>query len=1124
MDYRRANNVLCWLAVIAFTLSTATAHAANDYIVAPSGGDITGAALSAQLAKGGVTLQSSQGSKAGSGNVIINDVVTWTANTTLTLNASNNVNINANLSATGNAAGLVISPNTANGNEQPVGSGGYTLNAPAITLSGATPTLMISGTSYTIINALGSAADAVTPPAVPTLQGMAAAAGLSGNYALGSDIDASATSGWNNGQGFTPIGTSASPFMGTFEGLGHTVRNFTINLPTAYITPATNNNIGLFGVVGNGMRNKGIIRNIGVSGGSVSGNLSVGGLVGYNNGTIINSFAAVNVSGGGYDIGGLAGANYGSISSSYAMGDVTATLVQPNGMAASFIGGLAGESYGAIDTSYATGNVLASGNNVGGLIGSAKDYTSISNCYATGNVQGSNSIGGLVGEMHAANQYSAATVAQSYAIGNVTGSVNTGGLVGIMYTDNGSGGNSITGSYSAGKVNGSGSNVGGLVGHAEPGSTVSVSYWDVTASGQSVSSGGTGLASQQMKTVSALSGFSFVTAPGQTGWVIVDTDNSLNNAGGAAGATYPLLASEYSTVIRNMHQFQLRIMDPGAHYLLDPDPGARMKTVSSYSGLNMVFTSTPGAAGWVIVDQDGTLNNANGAPGATLPIPASEYSTTITTALQLQLMAMAPAANYTLGNTIDASATGNGTYVWDSEGFAPVGGSTVPFSGTFDGQGRIIVNLAINRPSAGNVGLFGVASASSSIKNLGLTGGTVSGNTNVGGLAGYLNGATLSTSSFSGGITGSGNAVGGLAGANTGTISLSYAKGSVSGAGSDVGGLVGNNSTNGTILNCYATSEVSGGPVNVGGLAGGNYQGATITGSYAAGSVSGAGTTVGGVVGGNQGTVSNSYWDIKNSGQAASAGGFGLDNSDMFVAIKFQGFDFKTPVWVIVDNDGTLNNAEDADGATYPMLAAEYSASITNAHQLQLMAMNPAAAYTLNADIDATGTSGAGDIWGSFGFAPVGSYSVPFSGSFDGSGHTISNLAINQRELNRVGLFGVIGAGTTVRNTTLSGGNVTGYGSVGALAGINNGTVGNCASSATVKSTAGGFVGGMIGSNNGTVGNSQASGTVSGTGGFKGGLAGTNNGTISSCSASSAVTGQGGYTGQLVGYNNGTIQ
>jgi len=46
---------------------------------------------------------------------------------------------------------------------------------------------------------------------------------------------------------------------------------------------------------------------------------------------------------------------------------------------------------------------------------------------------------------------------------------------------------------------------------------------------------------------------------------------------------------------------------------------AQMQTASSFTGF--VFTATPGAAGnnWVIVDADGTLNNAASAAGATFP-------------------------------------------------------------------------------------------------------------------------------------------------------------------------------------------------------------------------------------------------------------------------------------------------------------------------------------------------------------------------------------------------------------------------------------------------------------------------------------------------------------------------
>ncbi|QOX79681.1 hypothetical protein FY034_12255 [Trichlorobacter lovleyi] len=1109
-----------WLVIISLILWAAMAHAANDFVVAPVGGDITGADLSARLAAGSVTLQSSQGKNAGSGNVIISDTVTWNANSTLTLTASNNVSINAGIVATGATAGLTISPNTANGSEQPSGSGSYILAVPAITLSGATPALSISGTRYTVINSLGSAADAQAPPFIPTLQGMAATANLSGNYALGSDIDATATAAWGSNAGFIPIGTSTNPFMGTFDGLGHRIRNITINLPTDYVQSGTNNYVGLFGVVGNGMRNVGFIRNIGLSGGSIRGNLYVGGLVGDNNGTISNSFTSIAVTGGGYDVGGLAGSNSGTITTSFAMGNVSATVVQANGMAATAVGGLVGENYGMITNSYATGTVLSSGNNVGGLVGSAKDYTEISNCYAIGAVQGNNGVGGLVGQMYASDSSSAVTITQSYATGVVTGSINTGGLAGIIWTDNGSGGNSITSSYSVSLVNSKGKNVGGLVGYAEPGSNIITSYWNVSTSGQTASAGGTGLTSSQMKSVSSLAGFSFATTPGASGWVIVNTDNSLNNAGGVTGATYPLLASEYSAVVHNAHQFQLLVMTPGVPYLFDVDPGAKMTSVNSYSGLNISFTTTPGAAGWVIIDQDGTMNNANGAPGVTLPIAASQYTTAITTIRQLQLMAMAPAAHYTLGATIDASATGNGSDVWGTGGFAPVGNSNTPFSGSFDGQGYTIANLVINQPTVSSVGLFGTTSPASSIKNVGLIGSNVSGSSNVGGMVGYLNGGALNNCFFTGNVRGGGNTVGGLAGASTGAISLSYATGSVSGAGSGVGGLVGNNGSKGTINNCYATGMVRGGS-NVGGLVGANVQGAAVASSYAAGNVTGSGSAVGGLVGGNQGTVNNSYWNIPASGQTASAGGQGLNGADMLVTGNFIGFDFKTPVWVIVDNDGTLNNANGAYGATYPMLASEYSTTIGTAHQLQLMALNPAAAYTLNTDVDANGTSGSGDVWGSSGFAPVASYSVPFSGSFNGQGHSINNLISRQRTLNRVGLFGVVGANATVQNTTLKSGMVSGYGSVGALAGINYGTITSCASSTTVQGLGGGFIGGMLGSNNGTVNNSQTSGPVSGTGGFRGGFAGVNNGTISACSASGTVTGRGGYSGQLVGINNG---
>jgi hypothetical protein len=46
---------------------------------------------------------------------------------------------------------------------------------------------------------------------------------LSGNYVLGSDIDASVTATWNGGAGFLPVSSAAAPFTGILNGNGHRI-------------------------------------------------------------------------------------------------------------------------------------------------------------------------------------------------------------------------------------------------------------------------------------------------------------------------------------------------------------------------------------------------------------------------------------------------------------------------------------------------------------------------------------------------------------------------------------------------------------------------------------------------------------------------------------------------------------------------------------------------------------------------------------------------------------------------------------------------------------------------------------------------------------------------------------
>ncbi len=179
---------------------------------------------------------------------------------------------------------------------------------------------------------------------------------LAGHFALFEDIDATATRDWNGGAGFVPIGNCAGGLDGRFDGLGHVVEDLFIHRVDAIC-------VGLFGGIGIG----GVVRNVGVDGGAVTGGVLVGGLVGYNDaGEISQAHAAVDVT-AGQSGGGLVGFTTGNVSDAYATGSVT--------VSGEDAGGLTGGNRGAIRHVWASGPVTGSGSNVGGLVGLAMDGT-----------------------------------------------------------------------------------------------------------------------------------------------------------------------------------------------------------------------------------------------------------------------------------------------------------------------------------------------------------------------------------------------------------------------------------------------------------------------------------------------------------------------------------------------------------------------------------------------------------------------------------------------------------------------------------------------------------------------------------------------------------------------------
>ena len=399
----------------------------NDFTVAASGGNMTAKTITDNLDKTNFEIATAtMGSSGGEGDIVLSQDLSWTSSYTLTLTAQRDIALNGFINAANGGLTLSASRNISapkavsvgtfmltNGNWSQLGSSLPSFSATDFRLTGGT-----------FIRALGGDGSSHSPYQITDvygLQGIGSTGMLGYEYTVANDIVASGTSAWDGGSGFAPIGASASSiFTGTFDGQGHTITGLTINR-------SSTDYVALFGYVGKvGVVKVGVVKNVGLLGGAVTGNGFVGNLVGYNYfGTISNSYATGNAS-GQRQVGGLVGSNYGGdISESYATGSVTNR--------GNITGGLVGINRGTISNSYATGQVTGI-NNVGGLVGQNMTVPgsetlfkgSISNSYATGSVTGSIRVGGFVGNNSGAinaSYFDTESTGKSSAFG-----VNTGTL------------------------------------------------------------------------------------------------------------------------------------------------------------------------------------------------------------------------------------------------------------------------------------------------------------------------------------------------------------------------------------------------------------------------------------------------------------------------------------------------------------------------------------------------------------------------------------------------------------------------------------------------------------------------------------------------------------------------
>ncbi len=186
-----------------------------------------------------------------------------------------------------------------------------------------------------------------------------------------------------------PIGTKGLPFTGTFDGKGHVVYGFKYK-------SKDESYIGMFGYIGPSNSDVNVpsstVQQLHLSDVDMLGDDYVGGLTGFNEGTIIDCSVTGRVA--GYEnAGGLVGGSKGLVQSSCS--NIYSAI-----LGYGVIGGLVGDNEGVIFSCYSTGTVTGDWGYVGGLVGYNKKGT-VKYSYSTCAIKEEASReGGLVGGIH----------------------------------------------------------------------------------------------------------------------------------------------------------------------------------------------------------------------------------------------------------------------------------------------------------------------------------------------------------------------------------------------------------------------------------------------------------------------------------------------------------------------------------------------------------------------------------------------------------------------------------------------------------------------------------------------------------------------------------------------------
>ena len=885
---------------------------------------------------------------------------------------------------------------------------------------------------------------------------------VSAHYVLTDDVNLSAYGNW------TPIGTEDQPFMGVFDGQNHVVTGLKIDR-------AGEDYQGLFGYVsGTDDKHRAQVKNVVVRDAQIRAQTEVGAVVG----------------------------RYGQFTQGFveplencAMIGGTIQGTSGSGSQSSCVGGIVGRACGEIQRCYATGDIIGADNarEYGGIVG--ESYKTVNACYWTGRLSAlgsyANDFGGIVG-----NAYDAVT--NCYTTGDITGSLNNAGMLGSIV---GCAMDRVTNCYATGSVKGWHA-IGGIAGQAYGDTYVHATISGCMALNTSVES------------------------------------NPFYSIGRVAGIT-----GQESVLNDNYAWDGMRVngspVTTGNHDNLN---GADL-TYDDTNGLSRQFeTIFGGNSAWTYAENGlPTLKNVGGTQSSELPswMLGSETTIYITTAQQLKQLADEVNAGdskrdktYLLANDIDLSGYPN----WTPIGRFDPPDDMLPFSGVFDGQGYSITGLKISGNEDAR-GLFGYTHLAT-IRNVVIRNPEIQGGDKVGALVGhqaYSSEGIENCAVIGGKIQGS-NRAGGLVGnMEESPIKNCYTTCEVIATDYHAGGIVGAHKVGSGLENCYATGNVSG--PNSGGIAGRarNVERCVALGQTVTGASSHR------VLSESNGKLNVYAWrSMKVNGITVTDGAANNENGADLVcnggalSTQFSEIFANDDAWTYTENGlpilKALKGAQSSELPTW--VKAGSAANVVYIHTMADLANLASAVnsgvnmsgktFLLMNDIDLSGLN----------WVPIGYYidwnnsnNKPFSGVFDGQGHSIIGLTISGGQ-NDAGLFGYTHL-ATIRNVVIRNPQIEGRGEVGALVGRQGYSSTGIEKCAVIggRIQGAGSVGGLVGyMEESPLQNCYTTCEVIATDSYAGGIVGSHlvGASIRSCYATGNVSGR--YSGGIAGLTQGIEQ